>query len=169
MSSTRRQLAISLALIFATAFSCTIVHGQDAKGLAQSSGDWSAINSVPSGDKLLVKLKNGQSVEGSLNSFSNDALALSVKGKSMDVKRDEVLSVYHVTGKSATKATLIRLAVGAGGGFEVGAAARAVVCGFQRRRRRNRCGCGRVAPRRDPELATNDRNGRRKVSRLCLE
>ena len=112
---------VSLTLI-ATIFSSTVAAGQGAKVSAQSSGDWSAINSVPSGDKLLVKLKNGQSVEGSLNSFSNDAVSLSVKGKSMDVKRDEVLSVYHVTGKSATKATLIGLAVGAGGGTAIGLA-----------------------------------------------
>jgi hypothetical protein len=122
MRSNRRQLAISLALIFATAFSCTIVQGQDAKGLAPAPSDWSAINSVPNGDKLLVKLKNGQSVEGSLKSSSNDALALSVKGKSMDVKREDVLSVHHVTGKSATRATLIGLAVGAGGGTAIGLA-----------------------------------------------
>jgi hypothetical protein len=67
-------------------------------------------------------LKNGQTVEGKLASFSNDAVSLSVNGKSMDVKRDEGRSVYHVTGNSATKATLIGLAVGAGGGTAIGLA-----------------------------------------------
>jgi len=120
MRATKLHLGISLALIIVTTCSSTVVAGQG--GSTQTAGDWSAINSVPSGDKLLVKLKNGQSVEGSLNSFSNDAVSLSVKGKSMDVRRDEVQSVYHVTGKSATKATLIGLAVGAGGGTAIGLA-----------------------------------------------
>jgi hypothetical protein len=116
----RRHL-VSLTLI-ATIFSSTIAAGQGAKGSTQTPGDWSAINSVPSGDKLSVKLKNGQTVEGKLASFSNDAVSLSVNGKSMDLKRDEVLSVHHVIGKSATKATLIGLAVGAGGGTAIGLA-----------------------------------------------
>jgi len=126
-----RHLGISLALIIVTTFSSTVVAGQGASS-TKPFGDWSAINSVPSGDKLLVKLKNGQSVEGKLNSVSNDALSLSVKGKSMDVKKDEVLSVYHVTGNSATKATLIGLAVGAGGGTAIGLAGSSGDDGFNK-------------------------------------
>src|ERR1043165_8156792 len=109
MRANRRHLGISLALIIVTTFSSTVVAGQGASS-TQASGDWSAINSVPSGDRLLIKLKNGQSVEGKFASSSNDAVSLSVKGKSMDVKRDEVRSVYHITGNSATRATLIGLA-----------------------------------------------------------
>ena len=119
MRSSRRHLGISLALIIVTTLSSTVVAGQSS---TQTSGDWSAVNSVPSGDQLLVKLKNGQSVEGKLASFSNDAVSLSVKGKSVDVKKEDVLSVYHVTGKSATKATLIGLAAGAGAGAAIGLA-----------------------------------------------
>src|SRR4051812_45455819 len=113
MRATRRHLGISLALIVVTTFSATVVIGQGARGAA---GDWSAINSVPSGDKLSFKLRNGQTVEGKFASSSNEAVSLSVNGKSMDVKRDEVLSVRHLVRKSVTQATLIGLAVGAGGG-----------------------------------------------------
>ena len=130
MRAMRRHLA-SLTLV-ATIFSSAIAVGQGAKSSAQASGDWSAINSVPSGDKLSVKLKNGQTVEGKLASFSNDAVSLSVKGKSVDVKRDEVRSVYHVTGNSATKATLIGLAVGAGGGTAIGLAGSSGNDGFDK-------------------------------------
>src|SRR5881394_527892 len=69
MRDARRHLGISLALIVVTTFSSTVVVGQGARG---ATGDWSAINSVPNGDKLLVKFKNGQSVEGKLASVSND-------------------------------------------------------------------------------------------------
>jgi hypothetical protein len=111
----------SLTLI-ATILSSTIAVGQGAKGSAQTPVDWSAINSVPSGNKLTVKLKNGQTAEGKFAGSSNDTLSLSVNGKSMDVKRDEVRSVYHVTGNSATQTTLIGLVLGAGGGTAIGLA-----------------------------------------------
>ena len=129
MRAMRRHLPITLALIVVTIFSSTVVVGQGARG---ASGDWSAINSVPSGDKLAVKLKNGQTLEGKLADFSNDAVSLSVKGKSMDVKRDEVLSVHHLVRKSATKATLIGLAVGAGGGTAIGLAGSSGNDGFDK-------------------------------------
>lgn len=132
MRATKRHLGISLALVLITAFPSTLIAGQGTKGSTQASGDWSAINSVPSGDKLSVKLKNGQTVEGKFASSSNDVLSLTVKGKSMDVKKDEVLSVYHVTGNSATKATLIGLAVGAGGGTAIGLAGSGGNDGFEK-------------------------------------
>jgi hypothetical protein len=120
MRGMRPPWAITVALILITVCSATVFAGQGAS--TQTSGDWAAINSVPSGDKLSVKLKNGQTVEGKLSAFTNDSLSLSVKGKPMDVKKDEVLTVYHVTGKSARTPTLIGLAVGAGGGAAIGLA-----------------------------------------------
>ena len=48
-----RHLGISLALIIVTTFSSTVVAGQGASS-TKPFGDWSAINLVPSGDKLLV-------------------------------------------------------------------------------------------------------------------
>jgi hypothetical protein len=77
---------------------------------------------VPTGDRLLVELKNGQTIEGKLASISDSTLSLTVKGKSVDVKREDVARVYHLVKKSATKATLIGLGVGAGAGAAIGLA-----------------------------------------------
>jgi len=87
-----------------------------AQGTSGSTGDWSALRSVPSESKLVVKQKNGKTVEGKLSSVSDDALTLSVKNAPLNIKREDVLSVYQVQKKSATKATLIGLGVGAGAG-----------------------------------------------------
>lgn len=53
---------------------------------------------------------------------SDSALSLTVKDKSMEVKREDILTVYQVTKKSATKATLIGMGLGAGAGAIAGAA-----------------------------------------------
>lgn len=86
------------------------------------SRDWSALKTVPSGSKLVTKLKSGKTVEGSLTAVSDVALSLSIKGKPTDLNRDDILNVYQVKGKSAKKATLIGLGVGGGSGAAIGAA-----------------------------------------------
>lgn len=93
--------------------------------LAQNSSvdsDWSRLSTVAAGSKLWVKLKNGESFEGKLTSVSDTGLSLSVKNKPVDLKRDDVFTVHQSKRKSATKATLIGLAVGAGTGAAIGAA-----------------------------------------------
>lgn len=102
-----------------------------AQNASASTGDWSALNSVASGSKLVVKLKDGKSVEGKLSSVSDAALSLSVKNKPVDLKREDVQSVYRVGKNSATKATLIGMGVGAGAGAAIGAAADSTSDGFE--------------------------------------
>ena len=120
MRAGRNKLTISFALVASILFSSVTLAAQELKG--STTGDWSRLNAVTSGSKLTVKLKNGQTIEGKLTGVSDTSLALSVKDKSVDLKRQDVLSVYQVTKKSAAKATLIGLGVGAGAGAAVGAA-----------------------------------------------
>lgn len=93
-----------------------------AQNTAATTSDWSALKAVTSGSKLSVKLKNGKTVDGRLSSVSDAALTLSIKNSVQDLKREDVISVYQVTKKSATKATLIGMGVGAGAGAGIGAA-----------------------------------------------
>jgi hypothetical protein len=97
--------------------------GASAQSATAPSGDWAALNSVTTGSKLVVKLKDGKSVEGKMGGVSDAALSLTVKSKPVDLRREDVRSVYRIEGKSATKATLIGLGVGAGAGAAIGAAA----------------------------------------------
>lgn len=112
----------TLVLVLAAALLLpSVVSAQSASA---PSDDWStALNTVANGSKLVVKLKTGKSVDGNLSGVSDTALSLSVKSKPVDLKREDVQSVYRIAGHSATKATLIGLGVGAGAGAGIGAAA----------------------------------------------
>ena len=118
MLNVRRGFTFSLALAASLLLS-PVASAQNANAPAR---DWSALQAVTQGSKLVVKLKNGKTVEGKLSGVSDSALSLSVKNKPEELKREDVQSVYRVSGKSAKKATLIGLGVGAGAGALVGAA-----------------------------------------------
>jgi hypothetical protein len=96
-----------------------------------ASSDWAALNTVTSGSKLAVKTKDGRSFEGRLSGVSDSALTLSVKDKPVELKREDVQSVYRIGKNSATKATLIGMGVGAGAGAAIGAAADSSSEGFE--------------------------------------
>ena len=83
--------------------------------------DWSRVSTLPGGSKLSVKLKNGKTVNGELNSASDATLSLTVKNATREITRDEVATVHEVTKKSAAKATLIGTGIGAGAGAAAGA------------------------------------------------
>lgn len=90
---------------------------------SSASSDWGALNTVTSGSKLEVKTKDGRSFKGKLSGLSDAALSLSVKDKPVELKREDVQSVYRVGKNSATKGTLIGMGVGAGAGAAIGAVA----------------------------------------------
>jgi hypothetical protein len=114
----RKRFTITLALVA----SLLLPSAALAQGTAAPSHDWSALKIVRSGSKLVTKFKNGKTVEGKLTGVSDTALFLIVKGKPLDVNRDDILSVYELRSKSATKASLIGAGVGAGGGALLGVA-----------------------------------------------
>ena len=114
MRITTRQFATIVVLLTSLLLS-------PVTSMAQASvNDWSRLNSVVSGSKLSVKLRNGKKIDGTLSSVSDSALTLMVKKTSTEVKRDDVRTVHAVGGNSATKATLIGLGLGAGAGALAG-------------------------------------------------
>ena len=88
-----------------------------------STNDWAALRNIPADSKVTVKLKTGKSVDGKLLNVSDSSITLSRNKSSMEIKREDVKSVYQVIKKSATPATLIGLGVGAGAGAALGAVA----------------------------------------------
>jgi hypothetical protein len=119
MLNARNNAMTSLALVGALLLSSVTASAQLS---TRATGDWSKLDAVAAGSKLAVKLKSGKTVDGKLTGVSDTALSVAVKGKPVDVKRDDVESVYQITKKSATKATLIGLGVGAGAGAAIGLA-----------------------------------------------
>jgi hypothetical protein len=117
MRSRSRRFTLVLALVTSLLMPPVTL----AQNTSAPSNEWSALNAVASGSKLAVKMKDGKSFEGKLSGVSDTALSLSVKDKPVELKREDVLSVYHVKKKSATKATLIGMGGGAGVGAAIGA------------------------------------------------
>jgi hypothetical protein len=120
MGTGKKRLTITLALITSVLLSSVTMLAQQAA--APINSDWARLSSIASGSKLLVKLKSGKSIEGKLTGVSDTSLSLSVKEKPIEVKREDVFTIYQAIKKSATKATLIGLGVGAGAGAVIGVA-----------------------------------------------
>ncbi|HXQ69777.1 MAG TPA: hypothetical protein VN844_04800 [Pyrinomonadaceae bacterium] len=109
------RLFVAIALVASLLFSAVSVAAQG------QTNDWSKVTALSSGTKLSVKLKNGKTINGTLNSVSDSTLSLTVKN-AVDIKREDVRTVHEVVKKgSATKAALIGTGVGAGTGAAVGA------------------------------------------------
>ena len=125
MRITTRQFATIVVLLTSLLLSPVTLMAQ------ASINDWSRLNSVPSGSKLSVKLRNGKKIDGTLSSVSDTALTLMVRNTSTEVKRDDVHTVHAVGGNSATKATLIGLGLGAGAGAIAGGVADGNNDGFE--------------------------------------
>ena len=102
-----KQIAIIVVLLFSFLLSPVTLVAQTG------TNDWSRLNGVTSGTKLAVKTKDGKKVEGTLNSVSDTSLSLTVKKTAKEIRREDIASIHEVAKKSATKATLIGLGVGA--------------------------------------------------------
>ena len=122
MFARNQKLKITLALVATMLLSSVTLPAQDLRN--SSIGDWSRLNTVAPGAKLAIKLKNGKAIDGKLERVSDTTLSLLVKNKPVELDREAIFSVHQVTKKSATKATLIGLGVGAGSGAAIGLAGR---------------------------------------------
>jgi len=118
MHNRLRQFA-TLVLVGSLMLSAVTVAG--AKNNPQRN-DWSKVTALTAGSKLAVKLRNGKTVNGTLNNASDAGLSLAAKNGPIDVKRDDVVSIHEVVKKrSAAKAALIGTGIGAGVGAATGA------------------------------------------------
>jgi len=83
-------------------------------------GSWDAVKAIPSGDKVAVRLRNGQTLKGKLISASDTLLTLEHRKNSTDVNRGDVLRVYRVVKMSKTVGVILGLLIGTGVGALVG-------------------------------------------------
>ena len=88
---------------------------------AAAAQDWAVVKAVTSGERLLVKLKDGKTVKGELNAVSDQELTLLRKSKPHPFNRDTVAQVFKYAGKPAKgKYTLIGAGIGAAVGAGIG-------------------------------------------------
>ena len=118
--SHQKRLMISIALVASLLFTSLPAMAQTS-----STSDWSSLQRLARDSKGAGKLKTGQKVEGRFASVSDSSLTLVANSGSVDLKREDIASVYEIKRKSATKSTMIGLGLGAGAGAALGAAAAA--------------------------------------------
>jgi hypothetical protein len=86
-------------------------------------GSWDTVKAVPPGDQVVVRLRNGKTLNGWMISASDTVLTLERRKNTTDVNRGDVLKVYRVVQKSDTKGVLLGLGIGTGVGVLLGALA----------------------------------------------
>ncbi len=95
-----------------------------ALGQAQTSlHDWSVVQAVGTDERLIVKQKDGTTIEAKMIEATDTNLTLSRKGKVVHISRDSIQQIEHSKGKAKKgKWALIGAGVGAGVGGGIGAA-----------------------------------------------
>lgn len=89
--------------------------------MAQGRG-WSAVQAVPADDRLIVKQKDGKSIEGKMIEANETNLTISRDKKVVNISRDNIARVEHSRSKAAkTKWGLIGTGAGAAIGAGIGA------------------------------------------------
>lgn len=115
----RKRIAIVSVLLAITLVSSPLARAQQPT----ASGNWSAVQALAPGDDLVVKLKDGRSVEGKVNSVTDTELSVTRNNKSETFGRDRVFQVYERKRKSEKgKYAAIGAGIGAGTGLGIGLA-----------------------------------------------
>ena len=101
--------------------------GTPTQSLAQATdpiatGMWSGVEKVPPGEKLIVKLKDGKKVKGTLSSVSDTGLTLARGNRTTDLKRENVLQVYQWVEKRGERHIGLGAMIGAISGGVLGLA-----------------------------------------------
>lgn len=113
----KRLTAPALALVLALAPTLAVASGRRAPA---PQSDWSAVQALAPGAKLVVRTKDGDRVAGRFVSASDSALVIRHDETDMTFARDDVRLVQLNRGKSRLKGALLGVAIGAGAGFAAG-------------------------------------------------
>ena len=87
---------------------------------AQPRGDWAAVQALSPGQKISVKTKDGDRLDGRFESASDILIIFERRGRKVSLTRDSIYLVQLDRGKSRTKGLLWGIAIGGGIGFAIG-------------------------------------------------
>lgn len=86
-----------------------------------SSTNWSAVQAVGVDERLIVKQKDGKTIEGKMIEANDTNLSLSRSGKVVNISRDSISQIQHSRGKAQKgKWAAIGAGIGAGTGAGIG-------------------------------------------------
>ena len=112
---TNRFFALALALLFTLAPAA-----QASAATPEPVADWSAVQSLSAGQKIIVRTKDGDRLSGRFDS-ANDLLINFTDGRrKISLTRESVKLVQLDRGNSRGKGVLVGALIGAGAGFAVG-------------------------------------------------
>jgi hypothetical protein len=83
--------------------------------------DWSAVQALSPGEKIVVRTKDGDRLTGRFDSASDILLNFTHDGRKVSLTRESIQRVQINRGKSHAKGALFGAAIGAGAGFTAGA------------------------------------------------
>lgn len=107
-----------IATVMLAAFVVTPAQFVFAQG---TMGNWKAVQAVPVTERVIVKQKDGKTIEGSMIEASETNLTISRSGKVVNISRDQIRQVEHSTGKAEKgKWAAIGTGVGAAAGAGIG-------------------------------------------------
>jgi hypothetical protein len=109
--------------VFSLTLMATLFLAQFPLALAQGTASgWAAVQAMPADEPLIVKQKDGTTVEGRMIEASDSNLTLSRNSKVINISRDNIQQIHHVRGKAAkTKWALIGAGLGGAVGAGIGA------------------------------------------------
>ena len=80
-------------------------------------GNWKAVQAIPVNERVIVKQKDGKTIEGQMIEASETNLTISRSSKVVNISRDQIRQVEHSTGKAEKgKWAAIGTGVGAAAG-----------------------------------------------------
>jgi hypothetical protein len=117
--NTKLLSLLILGVLLITQFPNAIAQGLTPQG---SLHDWSAVQGMAVDERLIVKQKDGKTIEGRMIEATENNLTLTVDKKVMNIARDSIRQIEHSTGKAQKgKWTAIGAGIGTAAGAGIGA------------------------------------------------
>jgi hypothetical protein len=113
-----RLFALGLALLCSLAPVNTAA-AQTAQA-AKSNDDWAAVQTIPTGRRIVVRLKEGDRLTGRFESATDLAINFTHDGKKVSLTRASIRRVQIDGGTNRWKGALVGAAIGGGGGLVAG-------------------------------------------------
>ena len=118
-----RKSFVALFLCWSLVLSATRVSAQDANPIAHAtraeSQDWEVVRQLFTGEKVVIEKKDGKKLTGVKAGATDAELYIERRGKTVDLKRDEVQRIWRVAQPSRKKQWLFG-GIGAGVGLVAG-------------------------------------------------
>ncbi|MFL6257628.1 MAG: hypothetical protein ACJ74T_21700 [Pyrinomonadaceae bacterium] len=112
---TNRFFALALALLFTLAPATTA-----AAKTTPAPADWSAVQSLSAGQKIIVRTKDGDRLTGTFDSATDLLITFTDDGKKVSLTRESIQLVQLNRSKSRLNGGLLGAAIGGGAALAIG-------------------------------------------------